>query len=915
MKFKTLLFLLMSLLAVTGFAQTGGGIKGTVISRTTRAKIDNVKITLVPGDRTASTDDKGEFFFENVAPGEYELRFETAEFEDLTLPVRVGKNMREMRVIMVPTNRQPVLDDAIFAEFDTETMEDAQSLPTSLSASKDVFNNIASYQFSEMRFNVRGYDSQFSDVYMNGIQLNDAMTGYTPWSLWSGLNDATRNQEVTTGLEMGEMGIGGIGGVTNINTRPSQMRKGLRASLVSTNSMYRFRGMLTYSSGVQDNGWSYAFSVSTRQGNNAYVNGVYYNAYGYFAAVEKQFNPQHRLSLTVLGAPTERGAQQASTQEAYDLVGNNYYNPNWGWQNGKRRNARVRDYHEPLAMLNYTFDITDRTQLNVATSLRFGQNGYSALTWYGGPDPRPDYYRYLPSYYPNTSTGAWLQEAWMANTDNIRYINWDNLYMINRNQPVNEAYGDGHRSINMIEERHTDQLDWNFYTQFSHLFKNSSKLNGGINVRRNRTEYYSEVKDLLGGDYWVDIDKFAERDLGIDIISYQNNMDYYEQYGRAPIARVGDKYSYDYYANVFNGRGWLQYDFSLNNLQIGLGAELGYAALWRHGIWRKGLFYENSKGDSDLLDYLTYKVKANFRYVLSSAHNFEANIVYMQDAPSFQSAFVSPRTRNDVTPGVKAEKIFGVDASYNFRMGDFKARVSGYYTTFTDQTKVISYYDDVEATYSNFAMSGINKQHFGLEVAASIPLYEGLSLKGALSWGQYIYSNNPNYVQIQDNSAAIINQGKVYWKNKRVESTPQTAANIGLSYRSRNNIFASLDLNYYNNMYLSMSPLYRTDAVLTKPMLENPAMLEDIRGQEKFDAAYVLNASIGKNWYINRSYTLGFSLSVDNLLNNQNIKTGGYEQIRLLKNKEASTLTYQPFDSKYFYMFGTNYYLNLYFRF
>ena len=311
----------------------------------------------------------------------------------------------------------------------------------------------------------------------------------------------------------------------------------------------------------------------------------------------------------------------------------------------------------------------------------------SALTWYGGPDPRPDYYRYLPSYYPNTTTGAWLQEAWMANTNNIRYINWDNLYMINRNQPENELYGEGHRSINMIEERHTDQLDWNFYTQFSHLFKDNSKLNGGLNVRRNRTEYYSEVKDLLGGDYWVDIDKFAERDLGIDIISYQNNMDYYEQYGRAPIARVGDKYSYDYYANVFNGRGWLQYDFSLNNLQIGLGAELGYAALWRHGIWRKGLFYENSKGDSDLLDYLTYKVKANFRYVLSSAHNFEANIVYMQDAPSFQSAFVSPRTRNDVTPGVKAEKVFGVDASYNFRMGDFRARVSGYYTTLQTRLK------------------------------------------------------------------------------------------------------------------------------------------------------------------------------------------------------------------------------------
>lgn len=588
MKLKTLLILLISMLSLSAFSQTGGGIKGVVVSRTTRATIDKVNIVLTPGDRTAVTNEQGEFLFETVAPGEYELHFETAEFEDLTLPVRVGKNMRELKVIMIPANRSQAMDDAIFAEFDTETMEDAQSLPTSLSASKDVFNNIASYQFSEMRFNVRGYDSQFSDVYMNGIQLNDAMTGYTPWSLWSGLNDATRNQEVTTGLQMGEMGIGGIGGVTNINTRPSQMRKGFRASLVNSNSMYRFRGMLTYASGVQDNGWSYAFSISTRQGNNAYVNGVYYNAFGYFAAVEKQFNAQHRLSLTLLGAPTERGAQQASTQEAYDLVGNNYYNPNWGWQAGKRRNARVRDYHEPLALLNYTFDITDRTQLNLATSLRFGKNGYSALTWYGGPDPRPDYYRYLPSYYQGTTTGAWLEEAWLSNTDNIRHINWDNLYMINRNQPVNPNYGDGHRSINMVEERHTDQMDWNFYTQFSHLFKNNSKLNGGMNIRRNRTEYYSKVKDLLGGDYWVDIDKFAERDLGIDIISYQNNMDYYEKYGKAPIVREGDKYSYDYYGNVFNTRGWLQYDFNLlHNLQVKLGGEIGYAFLWRDGIWKK----------------------------------------------------------------------------------------------------------------------------------------------------------------------------------------------------------------------------------------------------------------------------------------------------------------------------------------
>ena len=195
------------------------------------------------------------------------------------------------------------MDDSIFAEFDTESGNDAQSLPSSLSASKDVFNNIASYRFSEMRFNVRGYDSQYSDVYLNGIRFNDAMTGYTPWSLWSGLNDATRNQENTTGLAMGDVGVGGIAGVTNINTRPSQMRKGWRMSLVNANSMYRFRGMVTYASGMQDNGWSYAFSVSTRQGGNSYVDGVLLQCVRLFRRRRKAVRPAPPPGADPVGCP------------------------------------------------------------------------------------------------------------------------------------------------------------------------------------------------------------------------------------------------------------------------------------------------------------------------------------------------------------------------------------------------------------------------------------------------------------------------------------------------------------------------------------------------------------------------------------------------------------------------------------
>ena len=253
MKIKSILTVMLTLLSLTCFAQQGG-ITGKVRSRTTREALDGVKVTLTPEDIAVRTDAQGVFLIEPLEAGEYSLTFETPEFETLDIRVRVGEIVREIsQVVLIPDIAVPSMDDAIFAEFDTETLEDASSIPTSLSASKDLFTNIASYKFSEMRFNLRGYDSQSSDIYMNGIQLSDAMTGYTPWSLWSGLNDVTRSQVVTSGLIMGETGIGGANGVTNINSRPSQLRKGFRASVVNGNASYRFRGMVTYASCFLDN--------------------------------------------------------------------------------------------------------------------------------------------------------------------------------------------------------------------------------------------------------------------------------------------------------------------------------------------------------------------------------------------------------------------------------------------------------------------------------------------------------------------------------------------------------------------------------------------------------------------------------------------------------------------------------------
>ena len=84
--------------------------------------------------------------------------------------------------------------------------------------------------------------------------------------------------------------------------------------------------------------------------------------------------------------------------------------------------------------------------------------------------------------------------------------------------------------------------------------------------------------------------------------------------------------------------------------------------------------------------------------------------------------------------------------------------------------------------------------------------------------------------------------------------------------------------------------------------------------QEKFNPAHLLNINIGKSWYIQRKYQIGFSFNAKNVLNEKNIKTGGYEQTRLVDNT-VSKERYYRFDSKYFYLNGANYMLNVYFRF
>ena len=955
-----------------------GGVEGTVVNRSGRLPVANAAMSLYRGETlvlTANAGEDGYFRFENLPNGIYRMKVSAPGFVESVVNVTVEGFVKDLIFVsLVSSQTISDLDDSNFAEFDMDGSGYDDS--PSILYGNDVYSNIAGYDFSSVRFKNRGYNSETQDVYLSGVRMNDALTGYTPWSLWSGLNEAMRSKETTIGVEPSDYGFGGYNGVTNILATPSSVRPGWRFSLLTNSALYRLRAMASYASGELDNGWSYAFNVSARVGGNDWVEGVYYRSFAYYAGVEKKFGDMHKLGFMIFATPGHRGAQNASTQEVYDLVGSNTYNSNWGYQNGKMRNARVRKTHEPVMLLKYTVKPLENLEATATVLYRTGKNGYTALDWYDSQDPRPDYYRYLPSYFYmdnpdydrlDASKAGWATEAWRYNINSTQHINWDRLYSINNSNHTDI----GARSKYVIEERRTDQNDLNLNASVKWTASDWFTLTGGISYKWNKTEYYKVIDDLLGGDYYINIDQFAERDYASDPAKIQNDLDHYLLYGSASTLYAGDKYGYDYYANVRKGGIWANGDFKVGSFSGYVAAEGGYTRFWREGLVRKGLFaglddngqeifspvtgdlltsYDSqgnvitSKGRSEVADFFTWSVKGGFGWFFTGGHRLYANVGYFNDAPTFTQAFVSPRTRNTLIPNLTTTKTFSADLNYTYSNNGYDLRVTGFYTKINDQTDVMSFYDDAQNSYTNFAMSGIDQRHMGVELGFKIPLpVTGLSLQGVLSWGEYVYTSNPYMTQTVDNSAEVVFDNALvpYWmshpiyakdqdgayllddegnyiveKDQKhyVPSTPQLAASLGLNYRTPSYWFFELNANYFDKAYLDMNPLYRTSLAVGGPDgYASPEEIEYMAAQEKFDAAVLLNASIGKSWYIQRKYNFGFSLEVKNILNNRNVKTGGYEQTRLIDS--ANEERYYRFDPKYFYMSGVNYMLNLYFRF
>ncbi|MBD5304212.1 MAG: TonB-dependent receptor [Bacteroides sp.] len=936
MRIKLSLLMLLCM-ALPSLAATG--LTGTLVDARTGKAVVDANILLRDQAIFVTSGSDGTFRISNAAPGADMLQIIAYGYADAYQDVKIVdgivKNIGEIRLEPSGFDGQMLESDSFL--FDEEELLDdegiGQSVGSIQGATDDIYYQAANYDFSTARFRWRGYDSNWNAGYINGVNFNDAMRGRFNFSGLGGMTSgAFRNRSTDIGLEAAPFGYGNIGGSSNYTTYASEYAPGFRGNLSYTNSNYMLRAMLQYSTGLNSKGWAFSANIIGRYAPEGVIEGTFYNSIGLQFSLQKVFNDKHSLNLTAWAAPTQRATNAAATQDAYDLAGSNLYNPSWGYLDGKKKSSRIVESVDPSVILNWIWKPMMGTKLNTALAFRSNRYSSSALNWYQTADPRPDYYRYLPSYYiPDATPGTELWDAQMAEYDFVkdwwsgdkahRQIDWNRLYqtnMLNRTQYDRDPELVGQSSY-ILENRHSNLTSVMLNTYLDHRINDHMTLQGGLSLNYSDGHYYKTIRDLLGGEFWRDVDNFSERDFAGDPNIMQNDM-------RNPNRRVykGDVFGYDYNIRSINARAWLQNQITTAHWNVNYGLEVSFTDFVRHGNMQNGRAPENSLGTGTHHSFDNAALKAGATYKLDGRNYFTAHASYGTRAPMPDYSYVSPRTKDESVQGLKSERFLSADLSYTWNYARFRGSITGFYTKMWDGIKRTGFYDYQLNTFMNYTMSGMETEYKGIELGMEYKILSNLSVSAAGTFSRYTYENNPLGVRSYENGSEADVTRRVYLKNYHLGGTPQQVYSIGLNYNIKQWFF-EVNGQWFGDNWIDLAPTRHeempglwsqcTPSAAQAAQGITPDMLyaekqAEITRQDKLNSEWVMNVSVGKILYT-KFGSVNFNLSVNNLLNNRNIQTGGYQEGKF----DYTNYNVNKFPNKIYYAQGIRVFFNVGIRF
>ena len=691
----------------------------------------------------------------------------------------------------------------------------SQDVPMALNTTPSVYATQQGGGAGDARINVRGFNQRNVAVMINGVPQNDMENGWVYWSNWDGVADAAQSIQLQRGLSAVNLATPSIGGTMNIITNPASAEKGGKFKQEGGAGSF-LKSTFNYNTGLMMGDKLALSGTIVRKTGDGIIDATWTDAWAYYMGASFQANDKNRFELYAIGAPQRHGQnlykqniatysqELAGDIDGYDesayaegakfqTEGGRTFNQNWGpvssdykgkqyWYmygvgglfgggnqdryNSGFLNERENFFHKPLVNLNHFMTINDKTRLS------------SVLYWSGGSGGGTG--TYGSSFRKPAVDG----EKWYRSSP--WGWDWDAAIATNSDRVDTDFHATENRSKGILRNSINRQDTYGLISKLNYEVSDELDLQVGLDWRTAGIEHAREVRDLLGGDYYVD---YAD----------DNAPD-------GKVVRLGDEIAYHNSTTVDWIGGFVQGNYTKDKLNVyGMGglSSIKYS-------YQDHFTVANEVVKADAIS--TFQIKGGAMYDVDDNVSVFANTGYVEKPPIMDNVIYYDGT---VASDPSNEAFISSEAGVNFSSDNFAVKVSAYNTDWKDRnlTKAVTTGQGSSGDTDVIFLSGINQKHQGLEVEGSMQLNDMIRLNGAVSFGKWKFDGDAagNYQENEYNADGQVVGLKTTpytyaLDGLMVGDQPQTAYVVGAELTPIKGLRLSGIFKMYDNNYSDWSP-------------------------------------------------------------------------------------------------------------
>ena len=844
------LFILLLMIGFCTASSIAGTLTGKVTAEANGEPLSGANIYLKGTTVGAATDDEGTYYI-RVDDGTYEVVCDYVGYAPVIMQVDIfgdtkinfvlTESLFAKAIDVIADRARDRETPVAYTDIDKNELVNSlgsQDIPMVLNVVPSVYATMNGGGAGDARINVRGFNQNNIAIMINGVPINDMENGWVYWSNWDGLSDASQSIQMQRGLTAVNLATPSIGGTMNIITDPAASNMGFTLKQEIGSGSF-LKTIFTAASGLINDKFALNATLLKKTGDGI-VNGTWADTWAYYFGVAYNVNSQNRLEFYAVGAPQRHGQNLnrqniAVYSHEYAMNLNDYspaalsvfkestdgrlYNQNWSQVSsnykGKQSagdktfdrynkhylNEKENFYHKPQINFNWYSTITQNLGLS---SILYYSGGVGGGSGFAGRIYRRDANDVLGNEDWNYSSGPAPYSIDFNSTINMN-AGPAGSYFIDQ-VPFTKQDG---QSIGILRNSRNNQYTIGLISKLNWKPTANLSTSMGIDWRSAEIEHYYEVRDLLGGEYYIP-DSDQRSDFWGD-----NEMR----------LELGDKFNY-YNTNTVDWiGGFLQAEYTM--------AE--WTAYTTFGLSQAKYTYLDHFKTADTLTALTapdpsqignpdlnsgefklesdpqygFQIKGGAMYRVTPSGDVYTNIGYVEKVPIFDNVIDD---NNGVFAGdAKPEKFTSFEVGTNWKLLEDELTLKGnfYYTLWQDRAlpRSVQTGDD---QWDILFLTGLDQLHMGFEFEGAyqpMPVFR-FDLAGSIGNWKLVSDAKGHYRSV-DSGILSTTEYLVGVDGLKIGDSPQTQIAISGTVFPEKNARLQLAYRYYANYYADWDPTSR----------------------------------------------------------------------------------------------------------